>query len=151
MSVKLVKPTYEQLEYTKQLWLDEDTMRDVGGTYELSDNQWREWYQKMVLPTDGVNQYFQIYNGDIPIGEISFHRYNADAKTADFNFKIEHKYRSSGYGRQAFELFKEFWGEFGGQVLQDRVTSPSGIKFLPKLGFELKSVEGDIHYFELRG
>ena len=151
MSIKLVKPTYEQLEYTKHLWLDEKTMSDVGGTHELSDGQWWAWYQKMVMSTDSVNQYFQIYNGDIPVGEISFHRYDVNTKSADLNFKIEHRHRRNGYAKQAFKLFKEyFFNEFGGKVLKDNVLSLSGIEFLPKLGFELKRVEGSVHYFELK-
>jgi len=150
MQIKLIKPTLEQLAYTKHLWLCEETMRDVGGTRSKADEEWHEWYAKMVEPTDNCNQYFLVYAEDVPVGEISFHKYNLETKSANFNIKVESKHRKKGYAKAAVVLFKNyFFDEFGGAILSDEVTSPSGIKTLQRLGFDLKLVDEDIHYFEM--
>jgi len=149
MQIKLIKPTPKQLAYTKHLWLCEETMQDVGGTRSKTEKEWHEWYAKMVTPTDGCNQYFLIYAEDVPVGEISFHKYNKKNRTANFNIKIESKHRHKGYAKAATILFKNyFFNEFGGETLSDEVTSPSGIKTLQRLGFDLKLVDEDLHYFE---
>ena len=151
MQIKLIKPTPKQLAYTKHLWLCEETMQDVGGTRSKTEKEWHEWYAKMVTPTDGCNQYFLIYAEDVPVGEISFHRYDAETKTANFNIKIEAKHRRKGYAKVALALFKNyFFNEFGGEELSDEVTSPSGIKTLKKLGFELIKTKNGIYFFKIK-
>jgi len=91
-------PKYEEIEYINKLWSDLDTTGEIGGPYYLSEEKALSWFQKMVEPTDGKNFYCLIFNkSNELVGEVSFHRYDDQTKTAELNIKIEsiHYYHSA--------------------------------------------------------
>lgn len=135
------KPEFNELDYVSLLWADEDTMKDVGGAIQFPEERRKGWYSKMVYPADGRNFYCLIYNmEDIPVGEVSFHRYNIENKTAEFNVKVQSKYRHRGYGKEAIKLMLDYYFfEFGGEVMMDDVINVNGQKALAKFGFEILS------------
>ncbi|MGG2065943.1 hypothetical protein [Bacillus sp. S14(2024)] len=64
-------------------------MEAVGGTHFLEDHRHQSWFEKNVEPTDRKHLYTLIYtNIDVPIGKVSFGRYDLNTKTAEFNIKI---------------------------------------------------------------
>ncbi|MDR3085544.1 MAG: GNAT family N-acetyltransferase [Christensenellaceae bacterium] len=126
-------------------------MGDVGGTHEFPESRWAEWFARNVSPSDGRNRFFLILSDGEPVGEISFHRYNPETRTADFNLKIEAAHRGKGFAAQALTPFLAYYFDvFGGETLLDAVVSPSGKAALPKIGFRLAKTEGNIAFFELQ-
>ncbi len=99
-NIYLRPPGYDELEYIQWLWMDEETMKEVGGSISLSDEQIEEWYRRMVSPGSETDYYCLIFDlNDTPIGEISFHRYNAKAKTGQLNIKIAAVHRGDSLGQ----------------------------------------------------
>ncbi|WP_427339829.1 GNAT family N-acetyltransferase [Caloranaerobacter sp. DY30410] len=136
--IYIKQPEFDELDYVSELWSDENTMKDVGGVVSFPKERRKDWYKKMVKPTDGKNFYCLIYNFENqPVGEVSFHRYDDDSKTAEFNIKIQSKFRGRGYAKEAMKLMLEYYFyEFNGQVMLDNVTSISGQQALNNFGFE---------------
>jgi 8-oxo-dGTP pyrophosphatase MutT (NUDIX family)/RimJ/RimL family protein N-acetyltransferase len=139
--VYINQPDFQELDYTAELWSDEETMRDVGGVIPFSLERRETWYRKMVNPTDGKNFYCLIYTlHDIPVGEVSFHRFDEKEGKADFNIKVQSKYRGKGYAKEAIQLFSGFYFyNFDGQVIYDNVGNVNGQKALQNFGFEVVS------------
>lgn len=131
-------PDFEELEYTRKLWADHDSMVDVGKVVEFPKIQWKSFYKKMINPTDGKNLYCLVYTYDnIPVGEASFHGYDSATKTARFNIRIEESKRKKGYGTEAARLILEFYfQEFGGELIVDTVKDDKSRYALEKFGFK---------------
>lgn len=147
--VYIKKPQFYELTYVKKLWADEETMKDVGGALDFPKEKWDSWYKKMIEPGDGRNFYCLIYNNEHQsVGEVSFHRYDEINKTAEFNIKIESKYRGRGYANEAMKLMlKYYFYEFGGEVMLDEVINVNGQQALKKFGFEvISSAEESISF-----
>ena len=149
--VYIKKPEFNELDYVTSLWADEKTMKDVGGAVVFSSDRKPGWYKKMVNPTDGKNFYCLVYNYENnSLGEVSFHRFNDETRTADFNIKIQYKYRNRGYGKEAIKLMLDYYFyEFGGQVMLDDVININGQQALLKFGFEVVSKSSDCIYFKM--
>jgi RimJ/RimL family protein N-acetyltransferase len=115
-------------------------MKEVGGPIELSDREAEKWFSMMIDPGNDSDFYCLIFNkDDEPVGEVSFHRYDHKAKTAEFNIKIAGKHRSSGYSFEAIWLIlRYYFYEFGGELMKDRVGVDNivGQQVLEKFGFE---------------
>lgn len=139
--VEIKSPSFEELAYVVKLWSDPNTMEDVGGVVEFESNRHQSWYEKMVNPGDGYNVYCLIYNKKKePIGEVSFHQYQLDSKTARLNIKIEAKHRGNGHAKEALDLMLDYYfNEFGGEVMLDDVANANGVQVLKKYGFEIIS------------
>lgn len=55
----------------------------------LSDVEFQDWFKIMISPGNDKDFYCLIFNmNDEPVGEISFHRFDKNTKTAEFNIKI---------------------------------------------------------------
>ena len=138
--VYLRPPMRDEMEYIKWLWSDPATMKEVGGPIELSDEEAEKWYSRMINPGNDRNFFCLIFNtNDEPVGEVSFHRYDHNTKTAEFNIKIASEYRGKGYSFEAISLMLEYYfHEFGGEVMKDRVglDNTSAQRILEKFGFE---------------
>jgi RimJ/RimL family protein N-acetyltransferase len=133
-------PTVADLQYLRQLWADPATMTDVGGPIELNEERARRWFEAMVDPGSDSDRYFLVCAKDgTPVGEISFHRYDPLAKTAELNIKIEAGRRYQGHGFEALRLLLGyFFGAFGGGVMLDPVApgNKNGRKAIMAFGFE---------------
>ncbi|WP_312092376.1 GNAT family N-acetyltransferase [Niallia sp.] len=153
--IYIKQPEWKELGFVEWLWADKDTMMDVGGIVEFKESRRVEWYQRMVQPTDGTNFYCLIYTyEDIPVGEVSFHRFDQEKRLAELNIKIAYKYRRKGFSKEAIRLFLNyFFYEFGGQVMADRVAinNTAGQKLLKEYGFNLiNDSNPDIVLFQLK-
>jgi 8-oxo-dGTP pyrophosphatase MutT (NUDIX family)/RimJ/RimL family protein N-acetyltransferase len=139
--VYIKQPDFQELDYTAKLWSDEGTMRDVGGVIPFQLERRETWYRKMVNPTDGKNFYCLIYTlDDVPVGEVSFHRFDDKEGKADFNIKVQSMYRGKGYAKEAIQLLLGYYFyDFGGQVIYDNVANVNGQKTLQNFGFEVVS------------
>lgn len=139
-NIYLRLPKYEELEYIKWLWMDEETMKEVGGSISLSDENAEKWYRRMVSPGSETDYYCLIFDlEDTSVGEVSFHKYNAETKTGEFNIKIAGLHRGKGYATEAiFLLLGYYFFEFGGQVMEDSIAIDNivGQQILVKFGFE---------------
>jgi|GEM_PF-590035 len=136
--IYIKQPSIEELDYVAKLWNDEKTMKDVGGVINFPLEKRDAWYRKMVQPSDGKNFYCLIFTMEnIPVGEVSFHRYNAEEKKADFNIKIQERYRGKGYAKEAMKLMLSYYFyDIGGQIIYDEVINKNGQEALEKFGFE---------------
>lgn len=87
---------------------------------------------------DGCNVYCLVYNeNQRPVGEISFHCYDENEKSASFNIKIQARYRGRGYAKATMDLMLDYYfNEFGGEVMIDEVINERGIRVLMSYGFE---------------
>ncbi|ERI89642.1 hydrolase, NUDIX family [Clostridiales bacterium oral taxon 876 str. F0540] len=136
--VYIKQPSIEQLDYVAELWNDEETMKDVGGVISFPIEKRDVWYRKMVQPSDRKNFYCLIFTmDDIPVGEVSFHRYDAEERKADFNIKVQAKYRGKGYAKEAMKLMLSYYFyDIGGQTIYDEVINRNGQEVLKKFGFK---------------
>lgn len=137
--VTLKTPDKEDMEYVKQLWSEEETMKEVGGPINLSEEKAEKWYKSVVCPGKDTDRFFLIYVDGSPIGEVSFHRFNKAISTAEFNIKIQSNKRGNGFYKEACTLILDYYFNlFNGKVLLDPVAPNNilGQKALEKLGFE---------------
>lgn len=134
-----------------KLWSDEATMKEVVGAIIFPKERWKDWYHRMVEPTDGHNVYCLIYNQrDEVVGEVSFHRFDVVQKVADFNIKVYDHYRGLGYGMEATRFMLDYYfNEFGGAVIQDEVTNLKGQEALRNFGFKEIAATSDGILFKL--
>lgn len=161
MEAKLIKgrsiyirpPRYDEVHYINKLWSDINTTGEIGGPFYLSEEKARIWFPKMVNPTDKKNYYCLIYDiNDIPVGEVSFHRFDCKTKTAELNVKIESLHRGKGYSKEAvYLLLKYFFDELGGEEIFDNILNRNrkGQNALRSFGFELVSMDDDVSLFKM--
>lgn len=136
--VFIKSPLYNEMPEIAKLWADVETMKEVGGPIVFPKKRWEDWYQRMVEPTDGYNQYCLVYNQAEVVGEVSFHRFDKICKMADFNIKIYDHHRGKGYAKEAMRLMMDYYfNEFGGDVLRDEVSNEKGQCTLSNFGFEM--------------
>jgi len=48
--IQLRPPRREEMEFVRWLWSDPDTMRPVGGAFDLTDQQAHEWFTRKINP-----------------------------------------------------------------------------------------------------
>jgi len=139
--IYIKQPDFDELDYVSELWSDEKTMKDVGGVIFFPKEKREAWYRKMVDPSDGKNFYCLIYTlDDVPVGEVSFHRFDSEKRKADLNIKIQSKYRNKGYAKEAMQLLLTYYFHgFGGEVIYDNVINENGQKALQSFGFDISS------------
>jgi len=133
-------PRQEEMKFIRWLWNDSETMRPVGGAFDLTDQEAHEWFVREINPGRPEDCYFLILTKeDQPVGEISFHSLHRQSMTADFNLKIAHKERRKGYAKEAMLLFLDyFFNCLKGRVLIDDVAldNKAGQQTLLSFGFE---------------
>lgn len=140
--ITIKKPELSELDYVSKLWADEKTMEDTGGIHILDPKDYDSFYKNKVCPTDSFSQFFLILNNNEPIGEVAFNNLHKETKTASLSIRIEYSKRRMSHATQALKLFCDFYfNELNCDVLEDFVSSPSGIKFLKKINFPYKKVE----------
>jgi RimJ/RimL family protein N-acetyltransferase/NTP pyrophosphatase (non-canonical NTP hydrolase) len=149
--VYIKQPNFAELDFVAELWSEEETMKDVGGIISFPKEKREAWYKKMIEPSDGKNFYCLIYTlDDIPVGEVSFHRFDVQDKKADLNIKVQNKYRCKGYAKEAMQLLLSYYFYyFGGQVIYDNVINEKGQKALESFGFDIISRTDSEILFEM--
>jgi len=151
--VYLRLPRVDELSFIRTLWADPETMKPVGGPVILSDAQAEQWFSRMIDPGSSANCYCLIFNmDDIPVGEISFHHWNAETLSADLNVKILDLHRRNGYGKDALQIFLSFFfGNVGGWLMCDDVAlgNKGGQHLLISLGFKQDTRITDVCRLEL--
>lgn len=139
-NVHLRPPRVDELPFIRALWGDPETMSAVGGTIDFPEPMAREWFARMVDPGGPANCYCLIYDrNDEPVGEISFHRWDAEKRSAGLNIKVLASRRGQGYAKDALDAFlRFFFGRVGGQVMVDDVALDNrvGQQLLESIGFE---------------
>ena len=119
--VILRHPLFDELKFINELWTDSSTMEAVGGIVQWDMTRLKAWYRERIDPGGFSDCYFLIFKEDlIPIGEVSFHRWNPEQRSADLNIKVLAKHRGNGYGSEALALFlKYFFETVEGELLVD--------------------------------
>lgn len=139
----LKEPKLNDYEKIKNIWEDEDTMKDVGGVILLPEDKYIEWHENMIIKGKDRNRYFLIIDKESSncLGEISFHRYNINTKTADLNIKILKRFRGQGKAKESLDLLLDFYfNTFKGLIIQDHIgiNNINGLNVLINYGFEEK-------------
>ncbi|HTY07987.1 MAG TPA: GNAT family N-acetyltransferase [Candidatus Edwardsbacteria bacterium] len=133
-------PAAADLAYLRKLWADPETMKEVGGPFEISEDKARRWFEKMVDPGSARDRFFLIcdkQSGE-PVGEASFHRYDPAERSAELNIKVEGKRRFGGHGFEALVLLLDYYfNSFGGGVMIDPLApaNVSGQRAMARFGF----------------
>ena len=145
--IRLKIPEWEDMEYIRWLWGDAETMAPVGGTVELSNDQAKTWFERMVSPGSPTDCFRLVCDANNrPVGEISFHRMNLESLSAEFNLKIASPERGKGYAAQALSLFLDyFFNDLGGREMIDDIAldNKRGQQVLLDFGFvHDPSIEG---------
>lgn len=139
MIIELSTPSWDDMEYIRWLWGDEETMEPVGGPIQLTDDQALDWFQRIVDPGSPAALYRLIFNEDQqPVGEVSFHQFDPKTGTAMFNLKISSPERGKGYARAAMCIFlNSYFNEHGGHIMLDDVALDNlrGQEVLLQFGF----------------
>ena len=146
--VSLRPPRFEELSFIRALWADPETMAPVGGPRSLPEARGQAWFASMVDPGDSTNCYCLIFNQeDIPVGEISFHRWDQLERSARLNIRVLATHRGCGYGKDALRTFLAwFFGPAGGRTMTDNVSldNEGGQRLLQSLGFEQDTDFSDV-------
>lgn len=142
-SIYLKEPKITDYEIIKNIWEDEDTMEDVGGVILLPNDKYIMWYEKMIIKGKDRNRYFLIIDkvSNKCLGEISFHRYNINTKTAELNIKILKRFRGQGKAKESLDLLLDYYfNTFKGSIIQDHIgiNNINGLNILINYGFEEK-------------
>jgi RimJ/RimL family protein N-acetyltransferase len=137
----LVEPKITDWPYVKAIWEDPETMQDVGGIQELSEDRYKSWFNKVIVDGRHISKYYLIFDKERNrcLGEVSFHRYNPITKTAELNIKVKKEYRNMGVGSSAIRLILEYYfTEWKGEVMEDPVwiKNRNGIERLKRIGFK---------------
>ena len=138
--VHLRCPRVDELSFIRTLWGDPETMAAVGGVADFPEPKARDWFARMVDPGQAANCYCLIFNQeDVPVGEISFHQWVPEARSAELNVKVLAVHRGRGYGKDALRTFLGFFFDrIGGRVMTDDVAvdNQAAQCLLSSLGFE---------------
>ena len=137
--VSIRPPRIEEISFIRTLWAD---------PRHFPEAEAEAWFGRMVDPGDSTNCYRLIFNHkDIPVGEISFHRWNRRERSAELNIKILAAFRGNGYGKDALQTFLGwFFGRAGGRRMTDDVAADNrtGQRLLRTLGFEQDNDVSDV-------
>jgi RimJ/RimL family protein N-acetyltransferase len=148
MTIELRALTWQDMDYIRWLWGDEETMQPVGGPVHLTDEQAQEWFQRMIDSDNLTDHYMLICNEDQHlVGEVSFHRFEPKTGTAMFNLKIAGSERGKGYARMAMRIFLQpFFNELGGRIMLDDIALDNlrGQEVLLRFGFRHDPNKKDI-------
>jgi RimJ/RimL family protein N-acetyltransferase len=152
-TVDLRRPSIDDLPYIRALWADPETMQDVGGPIELTEDRARQWFERVVDPGGEHDCYFLIVNkGVAPVGEVSYHHFDGETKSAEFNVKIEGRHRFRGYGPEAVRLILgHFFEDRGGESMVDPVAlhNVSGQRALQRAGFVRRGADQESVMLEM--
>jgi RimJ/RimL family protein N-acetyltransferase len=139
-NITLKIPQWEDMPFIRWLWGDPATMDPVGGQIHLTNEQAQHWFERMTNPRNQRDCYRLIVaEGNRRVGEISYHRWDPDTKSATFNLKVADRERGRGYAKAAMLLFlDDFFNRLGGRVLVDDVAleNSAGQQALVRFGFE---------------
>lgn len=123
-------------------------MEAVGGIVDVPEGKMLDWFRRRVEPGGGGDRFFLILNGSAkPIGEICFHHFDSDDRSARLNLKVHAKQRGHGYGKDALvTLLGFFFCRAGGRVLTDNVGTNNHLaqRLLLSSGFEIDDSYSDV-------
>ncbi len=146
--IELRPPRPEEMKFVHRLWSIPQTMKPVGGAFDLTDQEAHEWFSREINPGRPEDCYLLIVTREgQPVGEISFHHLHRQSMTADFELKIVHKERRKGYAKEAVLLFLDyFFNCLKGRVLFDDVApdNKAGQQTLLSFGFEYDAKVKDV-------
>lgn len=138
-TVFLRLPQKEELPFIRTLWNDIATMEKIGGVVPFPQKREANWYHHMIFPGNPADCYCLVFDpAGSPCGEISFHRWNEELRTADLNMKIIAASRGNGYAADALNTFLRFFFEkVSGAILFDDVAkeNTAGQHLLRNRGF----------------
>lgn len=146
--VHLRLPRVNELAFIRALWGDPDTMASVGGPVDFPEAKAREWFSRMVEPGGASYCYCLVLDqDDAPVGEISFHHWDREQRSADLNVKVLAVSRGHGYAKDALRtLVTFFFGRVGGHLMADDVAlaNRAGQQLLASVGFEKDERVSDV-------
>jgi len=146
----LKEPKPQDYSLVKSIWEDEATMAAVGGIWPLSYDDYKRWYEEIIVNGRKQHRYYLIMLGDKCVGEVSFHRYNPEQKTAELNIKVKYNWRHQGIGHWALlYLLDIFFNEWNGEAMLDlvRKDNTGSHRMLEACGFEkIRSGHDEILY-----
>ena len=123
-------------------------MEDVGGIVDYSEEKMRNWFKSLVDSDAQRDCYFLILNGIAkPVGEICFHHFDSENRSAGLNIKVHAKQRGHGYGKDALVTFLAFFFRpVGGRVMTDTAGLDNGLakRLLLSSGFEIDDSYSDV-------
>ncbi len=71
----LRQPRPEEMKFIRWLWSDPETMKPVGGPFDLTDQEAHEWFVRGINPGRSEDCYCLIFTKQgQPVGEIGFYR-----------------------------------------------------------------------------
>ena len=146
--VRLRLPRVDELSFLRTLWGDPETMAPVGGPLDWPETKVSDWYARVVDPGGLANCYCLILDrDDTPVGEVSFHRWDSEDRSAELNVKVLAAHRRRGYGKDALRTFlKFFFGRVAGRLMTDDVALANrpGRRLLESLGVEKDDSVSDV-------
>lgn len=132
-------PSLPDFKHVKSIWKDEKTMADVGGIVSVDETGYRKWFESMLVSGKDRNCYFLIFSDGFCAGEVSFHRFDPEKRTAELNIKVKYEFRRKGIGNKALDLILTvFFDEWNGLEMYDTLWKENlnGIKALKGYGFK---------------
>ncbi|OGE82931.1 MAG: hypothetical protein A2Y39_07275 [Candidatus Delongbacteria bacterium GWF2_40_14] len=121
-------------------------MADVGGIVSVDEVGYRKWYESMFVSGKDKNCYYLIFVENACTGEVSFHRFDPEKKTAELNIKVKYEFRGLGISRKALDhILSVFFDEWNGLEMFDTLwkENRNGIEVLKKYGFKEAGTDKD--------
>lgn len=146
--VSLRPPEIEDLAFIHALWTDPETMEAVGGIVDFSAEKLLMRFRRMIDPGGPKDCYCLIRNENAkPIGEVSFHDFDAENGSARLNIKVHASQRGHGYGQDALIVFLTFFFcSVGGRIMIDNVGIDNDLakRLLLSFGFKIDDSYSDV-------
>lgn len=144
MSVLLIQPTFNELEFRQQLLADKKTMtynHAYGGTISFTCERWENWYRRWIASNSNDYFYRYLYDDGIHefVGEVAYHK---DKVTNRYicNVLVMDKYRHQGYGKKGLLALLDVAKKNGIDVLYDEIAfDNSSIQLFLNVGFDIES------------
>ncbi len=132
-------PKKNELSFIKHMWEDSATMKEVGGPISMSDEQYQQWFQK-IISSDNDGYYCLIFDSnDTPIGEVSYRLIDKENIIGAQNIKILADHRKKGYAKDALLSFLDYaFNTLGLNIMTDEIAIDNKVshKFFLDLGFK---------------
>jgi len=153
--IQLIRPSLNDWQQVKAIWEDPATMKEVGGIHPLPKDRYEQWFQRMLIDGKEEHDYYLIYEikDNQCVGEVSFHCYNHETKTAMFNIKVKHAHRGNGYATEAMDLiFDYYFNVWQGEIMEDSIAlnNTVGLQRLTKYGFKEVKRDHEAVWVELK-
>lgn len=139
----------DDIEFLQKQVNDPQIRRPIGRTKPINREQEHDFFENVVCTDDVVT--LLIVADSVPVGMISLHPDDSEAKTAEIGYWIVPEHHNQGYGTEATELLVEYgFDQLGLHRIAARVfefNEPSK-RLLKRVGFTREGIHRETEFID---